>query len=1152
MKNRELFLNDPLSFSIPNDGVTTIGNPKTDKEWEVVRYELKSCVCEGEYQRGLVSILSNFVSNLDQPKQPAVWVSGFYGSGKSHLVRVLEYLWRDVEFPDGVRARSLVNLPPEIKELLRELNTAGQRMGGLWSAAGTLSASAAGSVRLALLSIAFRSAGLPDDYAQAKFVLWLRQMGYYPQVKQYVETQGASLADELSNLYVSPLIADGLLLAYPGFADKASEARGLIKAQFPRKNDISDDEMLVTLENVLELQQSNAGRLPLTLLVFDELQQFIGDDQDRTTQVQEVVQACTSRFQSRLLFIGTGQSALQSNPLLSKLQARFTVKVTLEDSDVERVVRQVVLRKNPSELPKLQATLDSVRGEIDRHLVGSLIGPISQDAEVLGPDYPLLPTRRRFWERVLKAIDTAGTSAQLRTQLRMVHESNRMVANLELGTVVPADLIYEQQATSMRQSGVLQRDMEAMIQQMDDGTPDGKLRARLCRMIFLIGKLPTEGPNATGLKASAETLADLMVDDLKTGSTALRQRIPALLLGLVERGTLLQIDFEYRLQTRESADWDEEFRRRLAAARADEARMASERSEILKKAVTDALRAISLVQGSSRVARKYRVEYGPELPRVDGESIPVWLQDEWATSEKTLREAAQNAGTDSPLVFALIPRREADELRENLAASLAAGDTLDARPNPTTAEGFEARRSMDYRKLTAEGRLKTLVSGLLNRAKVLQGGGSEVSEVDFATSIKAALEASQVRLFPNFSLADHANWGRVVERAREGAADALRSVNYDGNVDQHPVCREALTYIGAAGKKGSEIRKRFMGQGYGWPQDAVDGALFVLLGAQIISAEQGGQARDARSLDRTQINTANFRRELLVISAAQKIQLRGLLNDVGVPYTNNEEGASIPALLQLLVDLAAQAGGNPPQPERPSQAFLDELRAQSGNEQYAAVVEARAGLKENFTVWTTARRLAQERMPRWQTLLRLQEQAASLPLAGETAPQIQAILRDRALINQPDPVTPLISRLSDVLRVAAREAFVRYNERYGQEMQALQVSPAWEKLNEAQRQQVLFANNLAARQSSPQVGNDEQLLHSLTAMPLSAWESQYTAIPARFEAARVQLAQLLEPQAVRVTLPHRTIKNETDMRQFLNELESTIKQHLDEGNPVIL
>ena len=43
-----------------------------------------------------------------------MWVSGFYGSGKSHLCRVLEYLWRDVKLPSGETARGVVNLPAAI------------------------------------------------------------------------------------------------------------------------------------------------------------------------------------------------------------------------------------------------------------------------------------------------------------------------------------------------------------------------------------------------------------------------------------------------------------------------------------------------------------------------------------------------------------------------------------------------------------------------------------------------------------------------------------------------------------------------------------------------------------------------------------------------------------------------------------------------------------------------------------------------------------------------------------------------------------------------------------------------------------------------------------------------------------------------------
>ena len=76
-----------------------------------------------------VSNASSIVPHqLGRAEQPAVWVSGFYGSGKSHLVRVLEQLWRDVELPVGDRARSS-NDPshPEIQRTIGELSTAGKR-----------------------------------------------------------------------------------------------------------------------------------------------------------------------------------------------------------------------------------------------------------------------------------------------------------------------------------------------------------------------------------------------------------------------------------------------------------------------------------------------------------------------------------------------------------------------------------------------------------------------------------------------------------------------------------------------------------------------------------------------------------------------------------------------------------------------------------------------------------------------------------------------------------------------------------------------------------------------------------------------------------------------------------------------------------------
>src|SRR4051794_8262349 len=100
MKNQEIFVTDPSTFTLLNEGVVRVADGLDDEEVRKLKYELETFVCEGQYASGLERILENFLSNLKNPNQKAVWVSGFYGSGKSHLVKILRYLWTDCEFAD--------------------------------------------------------------------------------------------------------------------------------------------------------------------------------------------------------------------------------------------------------------------------------------------------------------------------------------------------------------------------------------------------------------------------------------------------------------------------------------------------------------------------------------------------------------------------------------------------------------------------------------------------------------------------------------------------------------------------------------------------------------------------------------------------------------------------------------------------------------------------------------------------------------------------------------------------------------------------------------------------------------------------------------------------------------------------------------------
>jgi len=62
--NRAIFSTDPTTATIPNEGVTKVLVPRTPEEMEVLRYELASFVCEGEYRRGLDAILATYLGHV--------------------------------------------------------------------------------------------------------------------------------------------------------------------------------------------------------------------------------------------------------------------------------------------------------------------------------------------------------------------------------------------------------------------------------------------------------------------------------------------------------------------------------------------------------------------------------------------------------------------------------------------------------------------------------------------------------------------------------------------------------------------------------------------------------------------------------------------------------------------------------------------------------------------------------------------------------------------------------------------------------------------------------------------------------------------------------------------------------------------------------
>src|SRR5260370_29705075 len=271
MTNRELYSRDPTSCELLNNGVSKVSEIGHDeRQIKTLRFELETFVCDGEYARGLERILKAYLDGLGREEQKAVWVSGFFGSGKSHLVKVLRYLWEDYRFSDDATARSIVKLPAEITDLLKELSNRSKPLGGLRAAAGTLGAGSMDNVRLAFIQLVLRAAGLPENLAQAKFILWLRSSGLATPVAKALKKNNCDLLEEVGNLNYSVPLAEALLAADSKYGT-VTNVQEAMRTGFP---EITSPTMGQALDFLRQVFGEN-GNLPCTLLVVDEVQQLL-------------------------------------------------------------------------------------------------------------------------------------------------------------------------------------------------------------------------------------------------------------------------------------------------------------------------------------------------------------------------------------------------------------------------------------------------------------------------------------------------------------------------------------------------------------------------------------------------------------------------------------------------------------------------------------------------------------------------------------------------------------------------------------------------------------------------------------------------------------------------------------------------------------
>jgi hypothetical protein len=530
-----------------------------DRTPAVLLHELQNLVVTPQWEKHLHHILEAYTDAFDRDDEQGVgvWISGFFGSGKSLMMKMLGILLEGGELlGQSVHQEFLHRLPgnsAERADLERFLAICQRK----------LSTSVIGGNLHAQLSSS------NDSLALIVFKLFARQHGYthnWPlawAVEYQLDVRGLSaefhrVASELSGEDWSEVAND------PDFYnDVLYQAAATVMPEHFSGSDAVEravmsavqagitPEMLVDRLRRWCLARDSGGRRHKVLLQLDELGQWIasGNANERIMQVQALVETAAQAGEGRIWIAVTAHGdvqALQQNvqqEQYAKINQRFALQCKLTNEDISQVVEERLLRKTQTARLDLSQRFTQRSGEITD------LGTVQQTQRIFPhPDtvnfplfYPYLPWTVAAIPHVVKGI------AQATGRDEALTGSNRTMIGVVQGGIIDSPELLNSPVGSIRCLADLydqlasdapietRTDLNRIITTVLDAT---NFTARVARALYLLGQV-------TYIPCTLENVTRALVNALDTNLASLRTQVKVELERLVAAGYAKQVGENY-------------------------------------------------------------------------------------------------------------------------------------------------------------------------------------------------------------------------------------------------------------------------------------------------------------------------------------------------------------------------------------------------------------------------------------------------------------------------------------------------------------------------------------------------------------------------------------------------------------------------------
>src|SRR6266511_467784 len=480
-----------------------------------------------------------------------IWVSGFFGSGKSHFAKVLGYLLQNDELRDetgerciDVFCKHLSDAPrgQAIRLRLGEVKHTTHIKTIAFEIRSRQSLTNPHSVGEILLSEFYRHIGLSENFVVARIERRLDKRGLLTSLEQAYETrysvpwQSPEGRDDL--MTVRRRLADVLSAIDPTEYPDQREARRSLDDMF-RHEKITAEGIADELVSWVDAQSTTGGRVQHLVFVIDEMGTFIADSNEKIGELNSLAEMMGNKGKGKVWLIVTSQQDLEKvvdrtnfqPALIGRLNARFELKPHLISDEINKVVSERILKKHPSEEEALRVLYRRHEGHIaqladlraSRHL-----DAVTERSFI--DAYPLLPHQIRLAQDIFEKLSGFRISGGVRSMISVVMETLQDVADEDVGVLVSFDQIFDAVENDLLSQEYLGASGVRAIYESDERVPGMPIESsRVLKVLLLLQRI-------TWVPRVPETMAKLLVRDLVTDVPSVRGQVEETLSRLQEAG----------------------------------------------------------------------------------------------------------------------------------------------------------------------------------------------------------------------------------------------------------------------------------------------------------------------------------------------------------------------------------------------------------------------------------------------------------------------------------------------------------------------------------------------------------------------------------------------------------------------------------------